>query len=163
MSTIADLNDHEEVDTLDTDVEQPADPKAEQRELALVSAKMKLIKADKEFHKKAFEQMQKDMFMAFHGRDATYSESNYKANIAGRHVKQKTAALYAKNPVATAAREERMDFEVWDESPKSLMMAFQITQMAQQALQMLIERETALVPELPSREQLLAPDNIHTA
>ncbi|MDC9825025.1 DUF882 domain-containing protein [Devosia sp. ZB163] len=34
---------------------------------------------------------------------------------------------------------------------------------AQQALQMLIERETALVPELPSREQLLAPDNIHTA
>lgn len=34
---------------------------------------------------------------------------------------------------------------------------------AEQALKMIIERETAVVPELPTKEQLLSPDNIQTA
>jgi hypothetical protein len=92
------------------------------------------IKADKEHHKSAYDRMRADMFMAFHGRDDSYSAKNYKANFAGRHVKQKTAALYAKNPKAVARRAERLDFEIWDESPESLMMAFQTVQMAQQAM-----------------------------
>lgn len=86
------------------------------------------IKADKRFHDKAFKRMKRDMFVAFHGREETWAEKNYKANIAGRHVKQKTAALYAKNPKATAKRAERLDFAQWDEDPQSLMLALQTIQ-----------------------------------
>lgn len=68
--------------------------------------------------------------MAMKGRDEEWGEENYTANFAGRHVKQKTSALYAKNPKAVAKRVERMDYAVWDENPQSLSMAMQIMQQA---------------------------------
>lgn len=93
------------------------------------------VKEDRKFHDKPFKRMREDMFMAHHGYDrAVWNEELYKANIAGRHVKQKVAALYAKNPKAVARRAERLDFKVWDENPQSLLMAFQTIQVAQQAL-----------------------------
>lgn len=90
---------------------------------------IKTIKADKAHHEKAFKRMKRDMFVAMWGREETWSENNYKANIAGRHVKQKTATLYAKNPKATAKRADRLDFAIWDEDPQSIMMAMQTVQM----------------------------------
>lgn len=90
---------------------------------------IKTIKADKKHHEKAFKRMKRDMFVAMWGREESWSEKNYKANIAGRHVKQKTATLYAKNPKAAARRAERLDFAVWDEDPQSIMMAMQAMQM----------------------------------
>lgn len=105
-----------------------------QSTLALVTRIQDTVRRDKEFHKKAFERMKRDMFVAYHGRDDTWPEANYRANLAGRHVKQKTAALYAKNPKVTAKRRETLDFSVWDENPQSLMTAMQGIQMAQQAM-----------------------------
>lgn len=102
---------------------------------AQVNKIIKTIRADKAHHAKAFKRMKRDMFMAMWGREETWSEKNYKANIAGRHVKQKTAMLYAKNPKATARRAERLDFALWDEDPQSIMLAMQAMQqnaMAQQ-------------------------------
>lgn len=102
---------------------------------AQVSKIIKTIRSDKAFHKKAFKRMKRDMFMAMWGREETWSEKNYKANLAGRHVKQKTATLYAKNPKATARRAEKLDFALWDEDPQSIMLAMQAMQqnaMAQQ-------------------------------
>jgi hypothetical protein len=95
---------------------------------AQVNKIIKTIKLDKAHHAKAFKRMKRDMFMAMHGREETWSEKNYKANIAGRHVKQKTATLYAKNPKATAKRAERLDFALWDEDPQSIMLAMQAMQ-----------------------------------
>jgi hypothetical protein len=115
------------------------------------------IKSDKAYHEKAFLQMRKDMFMAMKGRDEEWSEKNYKANFAGRHVKQKTAALYAKNPKATAKKAERLDFAVWDENPQSLQIALQITQMgvaAQQAAAVSPPEMTALGTMVPAMPQL---------
>jgi hypothetical protein len=89
---------------------------------------IKTIKGDKAHHAKAFKRMKRDMFVAMWGREETWSEKNYKANLAGRHVKQKTATLYAKNPKATAKRAERLDFAVWDEDPQSIMLAMQAMQ-----------------------------------
>lgn len=91
------------------------------------------IRADKAFHDAAFKQMRRDMFMARKGYDPDDypGKTQYVAPIIPRLVTQKTAALYAKNPKATAKRKERMDFLVWDENPQSLMMAFQTVQMAQ--------------------------------
>lgn len=118
---------------------------------ALVNAKIKLIKADKEFHKKAFDRMRDDMFVAFNGYDRIeWSDKLYSANIAGRHVKTKTAALYAKNPTATAKRAERMDFAVWDETPESLMLAFQTIQAAQMA-----QQQAAANPQMTEMGQVV--------
>lgn len=88
------------------------------------------IRADKAHHEKAFKRMKRDMFVATHGCEKGKSEDSYKANVAGRHVRQKTASLYAKNPKAVARRRESMDFAVWDENEQSLMLAFQTIQQA---------------------------------
>lgn len=115
------------------------------------------IKSDKTFHKKAFDQMTADMFMAMKGRNKDWSENNYKANFAGRHVKQKTAALYAKNPKAVARRAERLDFAIWDENPQSLMVAMQTVQAAvaaQQQAAMMPPEVTAMGQLVPAQPQL---------
>lgn len=127
------------------DGEQPDAPESEQAQVTKVQ---RIIKADKEFNQDAFKQMRADMKLAFRGYDDTWTEVQYKANFIGRHVKQKTAALYAKNPKATAARNERIDFTVWDENSKSLMLAFQIVQQAQLAVQQAAQL-TAVSPPDP--------------
>lgn len=130
------------------EIERPAakdDVPAEQQfspsELALVKQIAKRIKRDREYHGPAFRQMKRDMFVARNGRTPEYSSKNYKVNLAGRHVKQKTASLYAKNPKVVARRRETIDFTVWDETQQSLQMAFQTIAMAQQL--------TAAAPEKP--------------
>lgn len=110
------------------------DVKSPARDRKLVAQIIQTIKADKRHHEKAFKRMRRDMHVAMWGAEKEWDEGNYKANIAGRHVKQKTAALYAKNPKASAKRKEQLDFVLWDENPQSLMMAFQTIQVAQQAL-----------------------------
>lgn len=102
------------------------------------------IKADKKFHEKAFQRMKRDMYLAAHGKDKSWGDSKYSANITGRHIRQKTASLYAKNPKAVARRRETLDFQVWDEDPQSLMMAMQMMQMAQAAAQQAITQENTV-------------------
>lgn len=122
----------EPLDGMGAAPEVQEDPKAALRNEALVKRILSRIKADKAHHANAFKRMRANMFAATNGRSEEWHEDNYTANIAGRHVKQKTAALYAKNPKAVAKRKERLDFAVWDESPDSLMSAFQLVQQAQQ-------------------------------
>lgn len=100
----------------------------------LVAKIVRTIKQDRQHHAKAFKRMRRDMQVAMWGAEKEWNEDNYKANIAGRHVKQKTAALYAKNPKAEAKRKETLDFAIWDENPNALQMAMQTIQMGQQAM-----------------------------
>jgi hypothetical protein len=81
---------------------------------------------------KTFAKMRRDMDFVRPGRqwrgrgvpDATNDlavfDHAYEANITQRHVQQRVAALYAKNPKVVARRRKRLDFEVWDGSQKSL-------------------------------------------
>lgn len=101
-----------------------------ERDQALVKQKIQIIRADKAHHDKAFKRMRRDMQVATWGAEDTWSDDNYRANIVGRHVKMKTAALYAKNPKAVAKRKETLDFTIWDENPESMKLAFQTVQMA---------------------------------
>lgn len=116
------------------------DPQAETdapdpKTAALVQTIAKRIKADKEHHKKAFADMRRDMFVVRHGYEKDkYPETSYRANLAGRHVKTKTAALYAKNPKAVAKRRETLDFVEWDENPQTLLMAFNTLEQAKEML-----------------------------
>lgn len=105
-----------------------------QQDRALVERIQKTILADRRHHEKAFKRMRKSMFMATHGRDEDWVEKNYKANIAGRHVRQKTNALYAKNPKVVARVRERLDYRVWNGDQQSLLMAMQMVQQATAAL-----------------------------
>lgn len=90
------------------------------------------IRKDKSHHRKAFKRMRRDMKIARRGAPDDWPENHYVANITGRHINHKTAALYAKNPKAVARRRNRLDFRVWDESQESLMMAMQMAQVAMQ-------------------------------
>lgn len=64
-------------------------------------------------------------------------EDRYVANITLRHVKQRVAALYAKNPRAVAKPRPKLYATVWDGSAKTFEQAKQILQQAQQRQQML--------------------------
>lgn len=126
-----------------TDVDKDAGQEATQRELQLVAEICQRIKEDKRHHEKAFKRMRRDMKIAMWGSDSGWNENNYRANIIGRHVKMKTAALYAKNPKATAKRRPRLDFAIWDENPASLRLAFQTVQQAT-----LVMQQTAAINEM---------------
>jgi len=109
-------------------------PEATERRKRLVSEVSSRIKNAKKFHEKAFKQMTKDMDAALNGYDdREWNDSNYVANILQRHVQQRTAALYAKNPRAVATRRDRMDYSVWDGDETTLGMAYQASQTAAQS------------------------------
>lgn len=115
----------------------PVAPEAEdtpENELALVQRTLATIREDQAHFKPSFDRMREDMQLATFGYNKNWPKGHYSANIVGRHVKQKTAALYAKNPKIVARRKETLDFQVWDENPDTLMMAFQQVQIAQQAM-----------------------------
>lgn len=87
-------------------------------------------------HKKAFERMKADMDMVFHGFDPKlWDDEKYSVNIAQRHVQQRTAALYAKNPRCVAKRRPRMMYQLWDGTPQMLEDAQAARQFAEQAMQ----------------------------
>lgn len=110
------------------------EPQQSESDAALVKKIQARIKSDKEHHGPAFKRMKRDMRIALHGADPEqWAETRYRANVAGRHVKQKVASLYAKNPKIVAKTRERMEFTVWDETPESLMMAMQTVQAFQAA------------------------------
>ena len=126
--------------------EQTGQPTPSASEKNLVKTILKRIRADKQHHKKAFDQMRADMYIARHGHAPGYPVDYYKANITGRHIKQKTASLYAKNPKAIARRRETIDYRIWDEKPQSLQMAFQTVMQAQQMLTMNPGADPAMTP-----------------
>lgn len=130
--------------------EKPEDRPAEPSEAALVKRVLEDIRADKAHHENAFKRMRADMHLAMYGADKNWGEDKYRTNIAGRHVKNKTAALYAKNPKVVARRRETLDFQLWDESEQSLMLAMQTIEMASTAPPV-VDPETGIAapPEVP--------------
>jgi hypothetical protein len=110
------------------DARQTDVPEARQ---ALVKRILKTIKDDEAHHKDAFERMRRDMEMARRGADKDWPKGFYVANLIGRHVNQRVAALYAKNPKAVARRRERLDYTIWDGNEQTLIMALQLVQSAQ--------------------------------
>lgn len=99
-------------------------------------------------HKKAFERMKADMDMVFHGFDPKlWDDEKYSVNIAQRHVQQRTAALYAKNPRCVAKRRHRMMYQLWDGSTQMLEDAMAARQFAEQAMQPIPEAVAMVLAE----------------
>lgn len=78
---------------------------------------------------KAFKRMTEDQDFAagvqWPDQSLWGNEDRYVANIVLRHVQQRTATLYARNPRMAARRRRRLATQVWDGKPQSLMMAQQ--------------------------------------
>lgn len=164
-------NDEAEMEpgSLDNEAEGGSDAPENADRQQLVERIAKTIRSDKSFHKCAFDQMRADMQFARTGAAQSWvDDRNYVANITGRHVRQKTNALYAKNPQVVARRRDRLEYQLWDGSPTSLQMAIQVMQMAGQATAMgavlppdqmaQIEQAQALVADFQQghmREQMI--------
>jgi hypothetical protein len=101
-------------------------PTIPEDEKALVADILKEIEADKEHFKKPFARMRRDQDFAMNAEGEQWDgdDDKYVANLIARHIRERTAALYAKNPRAVAKRRKRLDFAVWDGKPESLKDAF---------------------------------------
>ncbi len=126
-------------------------PEIAQRRKALVSSMTKMVKSAKEHWKDVFKQMRDDQRFCAGSQWPGETKSGYfndapddryVANITLRHVQQRVASLYAKNPKAIARRRKRLYSTVWDGQMQSLMQAqktikdAETAQQAMQAMQM---------------------------
>ena len=122
--------EEQELTIISAEVEKP---EPTERRKKLVNSWISKIRKAKSFHEPAFKTMRRDMDAALHGFDDTqWSKEQYVANILQRHVQQRTAQLYAKNPKAVAPRRDRMEYKFWDGSPDTLAAAYSASAQAAQ-------------------------------
>lgn len=98
------------------------DPNEAQSRKSLVSEWCGKVNRAKRHWGEAHKRMREDMdfFMGKQWPFPKENEDRYVANIVQRHVQQRVASLYAKNPKAVAKRRKTMDFAIWDGSAGSL-------------------------------------------
>lgn len=112
-------------------------PEPDPGRAALVTQLTANVKAAKGKWGPVYKRMRQDMNFAmgkqWPGAPVTTSDNEderYVANIVQRHVQQRTAVLYAKNPKAVAKRKERIDYTVWDGTNAQFQQAQQGMQQA---------------------------------
>lgn len=133
------------------DAPQPAEPR--RRLVAKITAS---VKADKKHHDAAFKRMRDNMRFA-NGEQwdqdkladtaRGHADPRYVANIALRHVQQRTASLYATNPKVIATQRQRMLATIWDGDAVTLQAAqSQMQQAVQMQAQMAAQSGVPVVP-----------------
>jgi hypothetical protein len=84
---------------------------------ALVTKLTKAVTEAKRKYKPTFDKMRADLKYVRHQRsDETSDDNRARVNVLQRHVANKVAGLYAKNPTFVAEPKKRMEFAVWDGS-----------------------------------------------
>ena len=101
----------------------------------LVSDWLSKIEEAKAFWHPQFTRMREDMdFVAGKQWENSHaSDTRYVANIVQRHIQQRVASLYAKNPTVTARRRKTLDFAIWDGGMGMLQAAQAEAEMAMSA------------------------------
>lgn len=93
---------------------------------AFITAWCAKIKGAKKHWKKDFKRMREDMDFVYGGADKEWTESDkYVANIVQQYVRQRVGRLYARNPMFTCKRIDKMDFAIWDEDPATIQASQQ--------------------------------------
>lgn len=144
---------------MDPNMPQSGDEKVLQREVpevdparaALVKDWLGRVTAAEKHWDCVFKQMRADMDFARGKQWPGQSEDDdrYVANIVQRHIQQRTATLYAKNPRFLYRRKKRLDFAIWDGRQSTLAEAIQTAQMASMG-------DMGAMAMLPNATQLLA-------
>lgn len=115
---------------------EPGDIPEERREL--VKRIIADIKKARTFWKDDFDRMKadQDLLLGIQWTDQkTLEDDRYVVNVIQRHIQQRTAAIYAKNPTVVAKQKPMMDYKLWDENPLSMKMAMQAVSMTGQMTQ----------------------------
>lgn len=112
---------HEEETTIIVASAKDADKEVSDSRKKLVKEIQGRVHNAKSHFKNEFDQMRRDMDLAYHGYDKrVWDDNKYVANIIQRHVQQRTAALYAKNPRAISKRRARKDYAIYDGDQEAL-------------------------------------------
>lgn len=114
-----------------TIIRKPPEPPRETA--AFVQQLVQRVRDAKKHWEPDFKRIRRDMDFASglqYAGQKEYDDERYRLNLVLRHIRMRTATLYAKNPKAVYRRKPRLDFAVWDERPESLMMAQQAMQAA---------------------------------
>ncbi len=101
---------------------QRTPPEVDQARVELVKDWVRKVEEAKEFWSPKFKRMRADAAFA-RGKQwpgQTEDDDRYRANITLRHINQRTASIYAKNPRVKAARKPKLWLQVWDGTPEML-------------------------------------------
>jgi hypothetical protein len=111
-------------------------PEPSEARAALVTELIGAVKSAKGKWSGVYKRMRQDMDFTL-GRQwpgtsgsLQMEDDRYVANIVQRHVQQRTAVLYAKNPKAIAKPKDRIDYTMWDGTNEQLMQAQQAAEQA---------------------------------
>jgi len=133
-------------------------PEPTEQRKALVDSLSKMVKEAKAHWDKTFKDMEKDQrFCAgeqwpSETKAAAFNDDfddRYVANITLRHVQQKVAALYAKNPKAVCRRRQKLLATTWDGSMQTLAKAQEVMQQQQMAQQAMMAMGASLMTGAP--------------
>lgn len=114
--------------------EAPADAAVPNKRRANVEYWASQVRADKQHFKPVFDKMRQNMEVARFGSNGKWAEAGkYAVPLIMRHINQKVATLYARNPKAQAERRPRMEFQVWDGDIRTLQDAMSTPEMPQSA------------------------------
>ena len=107
------------------------------------------------FWEKSFKRIKEDVKFAANLNGAQWEgdANKYVANLVLRHIQERTASLYAKNPRVRAKRKERLDFAIWDEKPETLTAAIVNAQTALAQGQVPDQQVVALVEDVTAGKQ----------
>lgn len=105
------------------------EPEATEQRKALVERVISEVQKDEKKWAPAFKRMRSDMrFVRRQLPEEVEDDTRIKVNVIQRHVNQRVATLYAKNPTFVAQRRKQLDFEVWDGKRATLEAAAQVMQ-----------------------------------
>jgi hypothetical protein len=126
------------------------EPEIAEERRRLVSWWLQQVQSDKKHWKNQFDQMRRDQDFCYGKQwsDSRWEDDRYQANITLRHVQQRVASLYAKNPKVKARRREKLLNTVWDGTMSAVMLAMQQMQQVQQ--------EMALVAQAGMQDPMVA-------
>lgn len=82
--------------------------------------------AKKKYEDGPFKRMREDMNFAFYGASEDwYNAKKYIVNVVQSHIRQKTGALYAKNPKAVAHPAKKRMYKIWGGETQEVVQAIQ--------------------------------------
>lgn len=135
-------------------MEKPDPNEAPEARKERVQALATMVKEDIDHWKYAFDRMRKWRRFArglqwpgSRKEDLADPERNYVANVTMRHLKQRTAAIYAKNPTFRWRSSERLHSKVWDGTAQQLMRALEQAQMSMEAGMPADDRSTQIISD----------------
>jgi len=112
---------------------QRGEPDVPPDQKALAADILASVKEDDKKWEASFKRMRADMkFVRTQLPAEKVDDERSKVNITQRHIKQRVASLYAKDPTFVATRRKTLDFKLWDGKEATLQNAAQAMAAAQQ-------------------------------